>query len=314
MKTAFVYLTDKRGYELTEHAVAATMITQKTKADLIIFCAGFQPRTDCGLTSAARELGFKLEFRQAVTSQDLVGQYVANGPHAHVTSTTLLKMNVLDALSKEYDRAIYIDGDVLLMESMDVEKIDFGEAPIAAVYDIAKVGGLSTERDFYKSCAEHGLSPHYFNAGVIAANFARWNPSFVEKFNEEIRRHAVNCDYKENCSCDDQCAWNRVFERMWKRLPLTMNIQACAMFSERWEYASVRHYVGKTKFMPFKAWRNDEKDIDLLNKARKILGLPAFGIWGARWVRAANVARHRNQTKLVCEAIDRIDIMYSEKM
>jgi lipopolysaccharide biosynthesis glycosyltransferase len=314
MKTAFVYLTDKRGYNLTEHAVAAAMVTQKTTTDLIIFCAGFEPEANSRLMTEATKKGFSLEFRQACQPAALVGRYVANGHHAHVTSTTLLKMNVLDTLSKEYERALYLDGDVLLMEAVDLESIDFEGAPIAAVYDIAKVGGLSTELDFYKNCADHNRSPHYFNAGVIAVDFARWDPSFIEKYNQEVRRHAVSCDYKTECSCEDQCAWNRAFERVWKRLPLNMNFQACAMFSQRWHYASVRHYVGKTKFIPFKAWRNDEKDIDLLNKARKILGLHTFGMVGTRWIRALNVVRNRNQTKVVCEAIDRVETMYSEKM
>ena len=314
MKTTFVFISDGRGYSLTEQAVAAAMATQRTTRHIIIFCVGFTPSSGSRLILAGRREGFDIEFREIEIFDEATTAYTASGAHAHVTSATMLKMSVLDLLSAEFNRAVYLDFDILLMENFNIENIDFDGHPVAAVYDIAKVGGMVTEPYFYENCLKNGRSPHYFNAGVIAADFGVWDSGIVANYDRAVQSHSATCHYIENCSCPDQCAWNMAFERNWKRLPLTMNLQACAMFSERWQYASVRHYVGKAKFMPFKARRNDTRDTELINKARKYLGLPPIRMGWSRFIRPLNVWRNRWQTDSTCEAINRVEKMYSQKM
>ncbi|MDE1901940.1 MAG: hypothetical protein KGI37_09895 [Alphaproteobacteria bacterium] len=323
MKTALLFLTDERGYSLTEQAVAAAIVTQKTTRHIVVSCVGFMPPDNSRLAVAAEKQGFNLEFRAISKFDEGKLPYRAEGAHAHVTSAALLKMAAMDSIAGEFDRAVYLDGDILLMEDVNIEKIDFEDYPVAAVYDIATVGGMSTEvdaggniskSDFYDNCVKNGRSPHYFNSGVIAADFSKWQDNFIVNFNSFVGAHSTNCDYINKCGCMDQCAWNRVFERSWKRLPLMMNFQACAMFSERWQYAAIRHYVGRAKFMPFKGWRNDARDTRLINQARQLLGLPPVGAGWSHFVRALNVWRNRRQNILTCEAISRVEKMYAEKM
>jgi Glycosyl transferase family 8 len=159
-----------------------------------------------------------------------------------------------------------------------------------------------------------GRSPHYFNFGVIAVNFANWNPHYVHRYREAVKSHALNCDYKTDCGTNDQCAWNMTFERSWRRLPLTMNFQATAIFSERWSSSTVRHYVGRSKYIPFKPWRNDVKDTTLINEARDILGVGPVGLPCSKIIRALNVIRNRKKTEAVGQAIGRIEAMFCEEM
>lgn len=314
MKTAFVFMTDQRGLVLTEHAVAAALVTQRTTQHIIVFCDGFEPPQQTRLQAEASNRGLKVEYRSLGGVNRPRNGYVATGAHAHVSSTTLLKMVAIEVLSTEFERVAYLDGDILLMKDFDLAQIDFGDATIAAVYDIARSGAMASEKDFFERCASYGRSPHYFNAGVIAADFRHWNSEFAYRYNEALDEHANGCDYKVNCSCPDQCAWNRAFERAWKRLPLTFNFQACAIFSESWTEAVVRHYVGPTKFIPFRPWRNDALDTALINRARNILGLASVGHWAAPLARSMNKIRNLHFAKASDAAIERIQGMYSEAM
>ena len=313
-KSALVFLTDQRGFELTEHAAAAALITQGSIRHIIVFCVDFLPLEQTRLQEQAKNRDFAFEYRPIDGVCSARVGYVASDAHSHVTSAALLKMAALNALSTEFDRALYVDSDVLLMQDFELAKIDFGGAAIAAVYDIARSGGLSSDPDFFERCAAYGRSPHYFNSGVIAVDFARWNAHYVLQYNLALLEHAKRCDYKADCSSTDQCAWNRVFERAWKRLPLTLNLQACAMFSYHWTDAVVRHYVGPVKFIPFRAWRNDALDTVLLNQARRVIGLPPLGYWPARLVKSINAVRNYQFAKAADAAIFRIQQMYIEPM
>ena len=314
MLTTLVFLTDERGLLLTEHAAAAAVVTQGYVPRMIIFCIGFLPIQPSILQTAAKARGFTVEYRTLAVAEGITDGYEAIGPHAHVSSATLLKMAALHAISKEFDRALYLDGDVLLMQPFDVGSIEFDGATIAAVYDMAWAGASSTELDFFSRCDANGRSPHYFNAGVIAADFTNWNDELPRQYDAYLQDHAKSCDYKVNCGCPDQCAWNRTFESKWKRLPLTFNFQAYAIFSELWTTAAVRHYVGPTKFLPFKPWRNDSLDTQLLTKARSILGLPAIGMPLAGLARSLNRIRHGRTIEETNQALVRIGQLSRQAM
>lgn len=313
-KKALVLLTDQKGYQLTEHAVAIAVLTQKSFNHCIIFCNDFVADSKCRLVSEASKRGISVEFRQVSAESSIGTSENHKHSNSHVTPTALLKMRALNSLKNEFSRALYVDGDVLLMRDMDIGKIAFEGYPIAAVYDIATVGNIARHHEFFERCAHFGRSPHYFNTGLIAADLQAWSSDLVMSFDKAAAKHNLSCDYEENCGNIDQCVWNIVFERNWKRLSLSWNLQAIAMFSERWEYASVRHYVGKTKFIPFVGWRNDQRDIYLLNEARAILGLGTIGTTWAPVVRELNKIRNRKANRMVCEAIESIELMFAQKM
>lgn len=309
MRSAILFVTDKNGLNLAEHSAAVALLTQHT-THYLIFCVGFEPPSKNALISSGQNMGKVVEYRPLTAAQEIVDSYRSKGAHSHVSSAALLKMNAVWSLHAECDRALYIDNDVLLMRDFALNRLDFEGAPIAAVYDIAKVGGIGRGADFHARCLATGLSPHYFNSGVIAANFSSFASAHVKLYQDALVRHSTNCTYEENCSCDDQCAWNIAFRSDWKRLPLSHNFQACALFNAGWADATARHYVGAQKFLPVKAWRNDRKDTALIAQARKLLGLSATKKQSLDITRRLNMIRNLRMRKSADEALAAVSRMY----
>jgi lipopolysaccharide biosynthesis glycosyltransferase len=309
MRSAICLVTDERGYDLTRHSVIVATLTQETIKDIVVYCVGFTPSDAENITHIGLKRGFNVEFKRL--SLGNLGE--SGNTQTHVTRTANLKILALNDLRSHYNRAIYIDGDVLLMKDIRLDKMEFESKPIAAAYDIAETGGI-TNPDFLERCVDLGKSPHYFNSGVIAVDYARWSTEFVSRFEALAKIHGHGCDYNAQCVTQDQCVMNMVFENNWSRLPLTLNFQACGMFSEHWKSASVRHYVGPKKFLPNRPERSDALEIDLVNRARREMGLKRIGIPGGEFAMRLNMVRNRRYTRRVCEAIALVERMRSDPL
>jgi lipopolysaccharide biosynthesis glycosyltransferase len=306
MKSAYVYLTDERGLALTRFSIVAAMLTQAEDLEFVLFCAGFRLNKNDSLMNAATKLGRSLDVHY-------LDRIKGDPTNTHVTSTATLKVNGLDFLSKNYDRLLYLDSDVLLFDEFGVNSIDFEGYSIAAVYDIAECGGM-TDPEFLANCGINGCSPHYFNAGVIAIDCAKWRSDFLVAYRQIEEKHRYACPYKNSCRCVDQCIWNLMFERNWKRLPLYFNFQACAIFSKSWKYSIVRHYVGAKKFWPLNPFRNDARDIALLNRCASILGNTIDSKWWYPLARWLNNIRNRRYNSIVLNAISYVEDLYAKEM
>jgi lipopolysaccharide biosynthesis glycosyltransferase len=188
-----------------------------------------------------------------------------------ITNTAHLKIKSVEMISHAYDRALYVDCDVLFCEQIFLEKVNLEGFPIGAVYDIAVSSGM-TDADFMQNCRKNNRSPHFFNSGFMLFDCSKWDRNSKEKYIQLLNKHQVSCDYRKKCQPNDQCIINLLFENNWKRLPLDFNMQGCAKFTDRWAHASVRHYQGASKFLPVRPWRNDSRDIRLIRRIRKALG------------------------------------------
>lgn len=307
-RCALVFVTDARGLDLARHAIAVAMATQDQFDAVVLSCVDFEPPRDAALEALAARRGLVLE-RQRI---DLVDMPIAacdgQGVHAHVTAATFAKIFALDRLAGAYERALYVDIDALLMHPFDIRNLDFEGHPIAAVFDFAIASGYDNGGEIFRRTAALGRSADYLNAGVIAIDYAAWQPDFVARFSAAAARHGAHCDYKTSCSNNDQCCWNMVFENAWKKLPLTLNYQGCAMFNAGWRNAVVRHYVGSAKFLPLRAWRNDRKDTAVLRRARIDLALPPVRQQlFASLVRTLNRLRNRARARRMQRAIASLD-------
>lgn len=307
MRTTIAYVTDARGYELVRHSAASVLLTQRTPHDLHVFCNGFMPAADDTLRAAAERAGVLLRFNPI---DDIDPGAIRFG--SHITRTSLLKLDAIDALCDSYDRILYLDGDVLVFRDLALGEIDLGAHPIAAAHDIAECGGI-TDADFRANCTRTGRSPNYFNVGVMVVDCRGWRAErgLRERYHALLRAHAETCDYKAGCTTSEQCAFNILFERNWKRLPQTFNMQSCAMFGERWSAAAVRHYVGSRKFLPARPWRTDARDHALLDRIRAELGLPPVGRPGRTAAYALNRLRNRAMVRTVTDALAEIELMAS---
>lgn len=309
MRTAIAYVTDARGYELVRHSAVSVMLTQGARHDVHIFCNGFLPAADDTLHAAAERAGVTLRCSPI---DDIDPGAIRFG--SHITRTSLLKLDAIDALCDSYDRILYLDGDVLVFRDLALGEIAMDGHPVAAVHDIAECGGI-TDPEFRANCARTGRSPDYFNVGVMVVDCRGWRaaPGLHRRYHDLLRAHAEACDYKAACTTSEQCAFNILFERNWKRLPVTFNLQSCAMFSERWSSAAVRHYVGSRKFLPARPWRTDARDLGMLERVRIELGLPAVGRPGTAAAYALNRLRNRATVRTVTAALADIELMASRR-
>ena len=100
------------------------------------------------------------------------------------------------------------------------------------------------------NCERNGLSPKFFNVGVIIANATKWLATRAhERFIEALSQHAAGCPYFKNCILNDQCAFNMVVAGDFLKLPLVLNMQQGALHTRGWKTAIIRHYNGKHKFL-----------------------------------------------------------------
>jgi lipopolysaccharide biosynthesis glycosyltransferase len=171
-----------------------------------------------------------------------------------------------------------VDNDILFFADISVDAIELDGFPVAAVHDIAEVGGI-TDAAFLKNCDANHRSRHYFNSGFMLYDSDKWmEASLRAGYMAHLDSHQHYCEYKNPCATNDQCVFNRLFENNWKRLPLDYNFQACAKFTDRWNSASVKHYQGMPKFIPMRPWRLDRRDVRLIRKIRRLLGYRDFGL------------------------------------
>ncbi len=263
MTTAFVYVTDRRGFDLAAHSAMSVSLSQPGSCDIHIFCYRFMPEHASDIRAAMAGVGADLTFH-SISNHALEH----HSTYGHVTTPALLKLPAVEALTGSYDRLAYLDNDILVFDCLNIEAIDFGTEPLAAVLDmdLSQKGSLrgSVWSGGSREIQDFG---HYFNSGLMifdSNNFRR--KDYILDYAVALDDHERNCSFKIDCRSVDQCALNMTFAGNWLRLPLGFNTQAGA-----------RHYCGTRKFLPMSLFRNDSRDVRYLNRIRDKLNLPTTG-------------------------------------
>ena len=270
MNIAFVYVTDERGFDLATQSALSLALAQREACDIHIFCYQFLPTLPSKFSRAIEELKGALTLD--VVSDASVERHQTCG---HVTTPTLLKISILEKLVCRYDRIVYLDNDILVFDDLRIEDVELGNAPIAAVVDmdLSDTGVMRNTWWAARSNADRNVR-RYFNSGFLVFEAKNWHhDEFHRLYAAALDQHDVSCKYKIKCTSIDQCALNSVFEGHWVELPASYNMQAGAKFTRSWQTAAVRHYCGTRKFTPIAMFRNDLRDIQVLNRVRRIIGL-----------------------------------------
>jgi|WetSurMetagenome_2_1015567.scaffolds.fasta_scaffold16415_2 lipopolysaccharide biosynthesis glycosyltransferase len=307
MKVAITLVFDNKAFELAKYSLISAMLYGESGYHYCIFTHDFDVPADDPIFAIAGELGVTLKCRRIQQRRDVHGDR-----DARVTPASLLKIDAIDVLSKDYDRILYIDTDVLILDRLGLEGLAFDGHPIAAAYDMAEVIGMYDVAGMEPKRLEEAR--HYFNSGVIFVDASEWSADFVERFYRNASAHSQSCGYRVNCTSVDQCAWNMTFDRNWKRLPLTFNFQAFGIFSDEWRLAKVRHYVGRQKFVPVRWHRNDDRDVALINRIRRMLGHAPFANPFGGIVRRLNTIRKAEFTRKATASMRRIDDLLAAPM
>lgn len=162
-----------------------------------------------------------LNFQKLATSdvyisviQTSIGRYAdlhkfeANGDCV-ATSAALLKFEIPNFLSN-YEKAIYLDGDILVRKDLtSLFMTDISNYLAAAVQDTGK---LYLSKDIYKNI------PNYFNSGVMLLNLERMRRQNVSEKLYEVKKNS------KDMSLMDQNIFNIVFKDAVKMLDVTYNL------------------------------------------------------------------------------------------
>lgn len=129
----------------------------------------------------------------------------------HITKAAFYRISIPKILSKDLDKVLYVDCDVIICD--DVTKLwDMN----IEEYDVAAVENTSSRTHLKTGLAQSD----YFNSGVLLMNLKRWRQ-------EDLSRKITS--FKKNnpdkISTNDQCAINCVINNNWYRLPLKWNHQ-----------------------------------------------------------------------------------------
>jgi len=268
MNVCFVYVTDRQGFDLATLSAISLGMSQPRPCHIRIFCHKFLPQPSKDLADAVAKLGINLSFSPV---EDAVAEQ--HETHGHVTTPTLLKLRAVENLVSDYDRVVFLDNDMLVFKDLEIDKLNFGAYPIAAVADMDLADtGVLRHSDWQNDPEQAADIGSYFNAGLLVFESSNWNNDFLACYEAALDRHDHGCSYKIDCTSIDQCALNLVFEDNWLRLSTTYNMQASSKFTESWKTASVRHYCGPRKYVPLSFFRSDRRDVKYLNAIHRLLG------------------------------------------
>lgn len=136
----------------------------------------------------------------------------------HLTLAAYFRIFIPDLLPPTLERAIYLDGDLIVRGSLRaLWEVDLGGRAVAAVRD-----PLRTAQDVHDRYVKLGLPhhAHYFNSGVLVLDLAKWR---AERLPARIAQFVV--DHPERISWNDQDALNAILHDDYAALPMEWNFQ-----------------------------------------------------------------------------------------
>ena len=137
-----------------------------------------------------------------------------NSPHLSVT--TLLRFE-LPSMLPQYDKILYLDGDILVLGDLsEMYDIPLEQEYVAAARDFAGEKELLHKKVGIK---------HYFNAGVLLINAKKWRQ---EHMREKLYALWYTHDY---FPCMDQDVMNLAFLENVKWMPQKYNLMTCNLIA-----------------------------------------------------------------------------------
>lgn len=182
--------------------------------DILIMTDGSEPQTSPHLLE-----GIKLKHASMPSAATLSHGY------GYLSAGTLLRFQAPVELAEDYERLIYIDGDVILnaADLAPLLTIDLGDAVLGAVRSSMFWRPPGRRRKGYLSGLGITGGHRYFNAGLLVIDIARYNAaSGAARLTNFVQ------DHPELCWFNDQSALNHVFQDQWAELSPIWNWQLSA--------------------------------------------------------------------------------------
>jgi lipopolysaccharide biosynthesis glycosyltransferase len=310
-RIAVTYVTDRNYHEMTLFSLASVALAHRTPLDLFLFQNGYAEDVPVRFRVAVEKPGHRLAVRTAPSYEP--AETMPTGKH--LTPTALLRVTAIEELSGAYPYILYLDGDTLAFGDLNIQDFAGFRETAAACLDLSISTGFD-DPSFARNCDHNGLSPQYFNSGVLMINGKRWRQTKgLSRFTHNLHRHSISCAYFASCFPNDQCALNLTLGSDFKKLPVAYNVQKSALQTRAWSTALIRHYTGKAKFMKVVPWRCDYREYKLLKRICAETGLefpPGVYDYGLSY--ALNAMRRYRSVVRYNNAIDGIEAKLTEQM
>jgi lipopolysaccharide biosynthesis glycosyltransferase len=172
-----------------------------------------------GLPGFSRERIEEMARRRLRVEWIAVDERMLAGAHAPpvLTKASLFRL-LLPQILADRDRTIYLDGDVVVLESLKyLWELDLGDHVVGAVRDAASPWAAGAAGTNWR---EVGIAPDspYFNSGVLVLPLERWR-------REQLAESALDLLRRVRTRWGDQCAINLVAEGRWQEIPRRWNLQ-----------------------------------------------------------------------------------------
>lgn len=268
-RVAVAYVTDINYHDMTLFALASVALGHSTPVDFFLFQNGYEAELPQRFRSAVEACGHGLTVATAPAYEPANSVTVGK----HLTSTAFLRVAAIEKLAHDYAYIAYLDGDTLAFGDLRLDHLAGFSETAAACLDLSVSTGFD-DPAFARNCSRNGVSPDFFNSGVMMFNAARWlETGALDRFTRNLFAHSHGCAYMSQCTPNDQCPLNLTFDGDCKTLPVTYNVQKSALHTKAWSTALVRHYTGRVKFMPVRPWRCDRREYALLKRISAETGL-----------------------------------------
>ncbi len=269
-RVAVAYVTDRNYHDMTLFALASVALGHRMPVDFFLFQHGYLAEVPSRYRSSIEAHGHSLTVAEAPSYAPAQTISVDR----HLTPAAYLRVTAIEQLAHDYAYILYLDGDTLAFGDLKCDELVGFRKTAAACLDLSISTGFD-DPSFANNCEKNGVSPEYFNSGVLMINSKRWlDTGALDRFTEALRRHSDACAYLSRCTPNDQCALNLTLGDDFDVLPVTYNVQKSAFNTRSWSTALIRHYTGRVKFIPVRPWRCDRREHSLLRHISAETNLP----------------------------------------
>jgi len=276
IRLGVVYVGDANYHDMTLFSLASIARYHKASLDFHFMQDGYSRDFKTAFVRFVEARGHRLA-RSRIAFEAVSGERAEErSRYTHITNTTFLRAQALDALVANYDYILYADGDILAFDDFHLEAAAGFDELCAAGFDLSIATGLDRP-EIFANCQKNGVSSDFFNAGLLLVNAAKWQATHAtDRYVNSLRRHNICCPYFHVCNPNDQCALNMMVAGDWRRLPQSWNVQKSAMHTSVWATATIRHYTGRRKFLPIRRRTCDPREHALLQTLSREAGLPEW--------------------------------------
>lgn len=277
-RLAVVYVGDANYHDLTLYSLASVARSHRTPLDLHFLQSGYDAVIDPAFARQMTSRGHRLFARRVAFGAPDNGSRAQAKTYPYITDTMFLKAAALESLAEQYDYILYMDGDTLAFGDLRIEALAGFSETAAACADITVAIDIDDPSRAGKFRQSELFPCSIFNSGMVLVNAQEWRRrNTYMGFLESLLQHQHACPYYKTCEPNDQCALNMALDGCWRPLELTLNVQKVALHTQAWSHAAVRHYTGRTKFLPLGMHRCDPREHALLHAISQETGLPGPG-------------------------------------